>query len=292
MIEKTNSRTPCGTLCWGHLGQCLTTFLFNLFFSLFFLVCFSNILDFFFAPHSTEEEEKGERKFSSPVTESARKANNNMINIDSLRKEAKKFTFKNEKLKLAFGRRVPDKIVKQDPVSPTKKKKIKEQHMRDVVNFQIVMNADEFRLYKRLLLAIPLEQDHYQAKAASEAATTATRRLSMYDYGNDTLGMWGGEPSFRTNGKMHESSHSSPSQPIQQASAAIDAATTAPAATAPAATAPAVVWTEIAAEQEAKYQASQQSQHSQHSQRNTHPTQRPSQQAQQVKLNSGNRWAT
>jgi len=96
--------------------------------------------------HSREEEEKEERKFSSPVTESARKANNNMINIDSLRKEAKKFTFKNEKLKLAFGRRVPDKISKQ-VVSPTKKKKIKEQRMRDVVHFQIVMNADEFRLY-------------------------------------------------------------------------------------------------------------------------------------------------
>jgi hypothetical protein len=54
-------------------------------------------------------------------------------------------------------------------------------------------------LYKRLILAIPLQQDHYQAKAAKDAAETAIRRLSMYDYGQDTIGMWGGSPSVRTN---------------------------------------------------------------------------------------------
>jgi hypothetical protein len=165
-----------------------------------------------------------------------------------------------------------------------------------------------------LLLAIPLEQDHYQAKAASEAATTATRRLSMYDYGNDTLGMWGGETSLRTNGHMHEAheiheaqkaheAQSSSSQPIQQASAAIDAidaatrmlapAAPAAAAAAPAVAAPAVVWTTIAAEQESKYQASQHAQQAQQAQQhNTHQTQRLSQHAQQVRLMmDGQRWA-
>lgn len=105
-----------------------------------------------------------QRKFSSPVTESAKKAHTThyMGNINSLRKESKKLNFKNEKLQLAFGRRIPQKIEESNDKSPKRPSK-REKPVRDVVSFQIVMNEDEFSLYKRLILAIPLQQDHYQA---------------------------------------------------------------------------------------------------------------------------------
>ena len=104
------------------------------------------------------------RRFASPVTESAKKAKDShyMGNIHSLRTEAKDPHFKNEKLKLAFGRRVPRKIVKQSPSKEEKNKK-NEPMYRTVCNFAVQLTEDEYQLYKRLQMSIPVEQDHYQA---------------------------------------------------------------------------------------------------------------------------------
>ena len=109
----------------------------------------------------------GERKFASPVTESAKKAKEEhyMGNIEKLRQESKNNTFKNEKLQLAFGRRIPKKEEPKKSPSKEEKKiqKEKEQTFRPVASFSIVLTAEEFELYKRLQMAIPVEQDHYQA---------------------------------------------------------------------------------------------------------------------------------
>ena len=117
-----------------------------------------------------------QRKFVSPVTKSAERANasNNMANMDKLRNHSKDPSFKNQK-NIAFGSRIPPK---QPSAEERKKQQAAERAAklraereardakpawRSVCDFQIVMNDDEAALYQRLRLSIPVEKDPFQA---------------------------------------------------------------------------------------------------------------------------------
>ena len=113
------------------------------------------------------------RKFASPVTESAKKAQDThyMLNIDKLRTKSKMPSF-HEKNNIAFGSRIPPKLPSPGEIKRRKAAERAAQKQaeraarpawRNICNFTVVMNDDEAALYQRLRLSIPVEKDSFQA---------------------------------------------------------------------------------------------------------------------------------
>ena len=113
------------------------------------------------------------RKFASPVTASAQKAQDShfMLNVEKLRIKSKLPSF-HEQNNIAFGSRIPPKLpspgeVKRRKAAERAAQKQAEREARpawrNICNFTVVMNDDEAALYQRLRLSIPIEKDPFQA---------------------------------------------------------------------------------------------------------------------------------
>jgi hypothetical protein len=109
--------------------------------------------------------------------------------IDQLRQEANDPKFKMKKHNVAFGSKPTVKGAPRfDPkslhkrtsyISRSNNTALNSGAARVLLDFAIVLNAQEFETYRMLALGVPLEKSALQRQAVKEAAKHATKRLSL-----------------------------------------------------------------------------------------------------------------